>query len=152
MKQLLVPFLVCAASVAAESVLAGGKPNEILRSLRQPRWALDPWAWYLVGLAYYTACFLALYRAGLRGSVLNGQVFWLLVTTMSLNASWNWLFFRRLDFRASFYFFFPYAAVVVWLVITLFKQDRLVAGVFAAYALYIPYATVWAFRVWRLNP
>jgi tryptophan-rich sensory protein len=108
--------------------------------------------WYLIGVGYYDTCFLTLYRIAQRGSSVRSPAFWLLVTVMASNAAWNWLFFRRRDFRLSFFFFVPYSALVAAFLSTLVQRgDWLPAALWAIYTLYLLYALAWAFRVWKLN-
>jgi hypothetical protein len=57
LKSLTVAGAICAAGIVGEAVLAGKKSNAILRSLKQPTWALPVWAWYLIGVAYYGRVF-----------------------------------------------------------------------------------------------
>ncbi len=152
MRTFTLPLFVCLAAVVAETVLAGRDPRRVQRSLKQPPWALPPFAWYIIGAGYYLVCFLLLYRLSVRPSPLQSPAFWLLLVLMALNAGWNWLFFRRGSLRASFLFFVPYCAVAATLAIALLRFDRVAALVFAAYMSYLPYAIAWTFRVWKLNP
>jgi tryptophan-rich sensory protein len=144
---------VCAAGMASEAALAGRAANAIMRSLKQPTWALPPWAWYFIGLAYYAACFASLYRvengdfsSGARWSCLA-----LVIAVMTANAAWNFIFFRRRNLRLSFYFFLPYTILVVVLVCALSRLDWVGAVIFAIYLVYLPYALIWSHRIWKLN-
>jgi tryptophan-rich sensory protein len=152
MQDLTTPTAICAAAIAAETVLAGRHPALVLRSLKQPPWAPRMLVWYIVGIVYYAACFLTSYRIAQRGSSMRSPAFWLLIAVMASNAAWNWLFFRRRDFRLSFFFFVPYSALVAALLFTLLQLgDWLPIALCAIYMLYLPYALAWTFRVWKLN-
>jgi tryptophan-rich sensory protein len=149
---LTTPTAICALALAAETVLAGRHPALGLRSLKQPPWAPRTLVWYTVGIVYYAACFLAVYRIAQRGSSVRSPAFWLLVAVMASNAAWNWLFFRRRDLRLSFFFFIPYSALVAAFLFTLVRHgDWLPTALWAIYTLYLPYALAWGFRVWKLN-
>ncbi|MGH9816976.1 MAG: tryptophan-rich sensory protein [Candidatus Acidiferrales bacterium] len=141
---------VCVAALIFETLCAGGDPGAALKQLRQPRWALPLPAWVAIGLGYYAACYLALLRlldlAGTARSCIT-----LLVVLMAANGLWNYFFFRRRNYRLSFWYLFPYvglAVVVLWCVLVL---DRTAGFVVALYFSYLPYALAWTFRVWKMN-
>lgn len=148
----LIAGAICLAAVAAEGFLSGDA-SAFLKSIKQPRWALPLPAWIAIGLLYYAACFFALTRVlayGLEQPV-AASAFSTLIVVMAANAAFNWVFFKRRDFRASFYYFFPYAVLVFALIALLGQIDALAAGAFVAYACYLPYALFWSYRVWKLN-
>lgn len=151
MHDLILPALVCVAAMVAEGLLAGTKANALLRSLKQPSWALPAPVWYLVGLAYYAACFVILYRLHQAGPVINSLAFWLLIAIMTANAAWNWLFFRRRDLRLAYLSYIPYGVLVAALLIVLFQKDQRAAIVFLFYAAYLPYTLAWMHQVTKLN-
>ena len=110
------------------------------------------WVWSLIGLAYYAACFLGMYRL-LRFRPPYWQLACgLIVVVLAGNAAWNYIFFRRRDLRLSFCFLIPYALVVAVLIGTLFLLDARSAIAFAAYGGYLPYAAWFSYRTWKLNP
>lgn len=148
----LIAGAICLAAIAAEGLLSGDASG-FLKAIKQPRWALPLPAWIAIGLLYYAACFFALTRIlayGLEQPV-AASAFSTLIVVMAANAAFNWVFFKRRDFRASFYYFFPYAVLVFALIALLGQIDALAAGAFVAYACYLPYALFWSYRVWKLN-
>jgi tryptophan-rich sensory protein len=152
-KSLGFAMAVCAAGMASEAALAGRAANAIMRSLKQPTWALPPWVWYFIGLAYYAACFASLYRL-VNILSLSGTGWFclaLVVAVMSANAAWNFIFFRRRDLGLSFYFFLPYTILVIVLVYALSRLEWVSAVLFAIYLMYLPYALIWSHRIWKLN-
>jgi len=151
MSKLVLALGLCIAAVVVETILAGNRPANFLRSLRQPKWALPPAVWYLVGGSYYALCFLSLYRLSSWGPPQRSPAFWLIVILMASNAGWNWLFFRQRNLRLAYLFFFPYSLLAIAVVAALLQVDRLSGMVFAIYLIYLPYALAWSFQVWRLN-
>jgi len=153
MSSFLIAGLICVAAAGAEGLCAGSGVSQFMKELKQPRWSPPLWAWYLVGLAYYVACFVALHRVlktGLQEAAPRVALI-LLLALMAGNAGWNWIFFRRKNLRLSFWFFVPYsllAGAVLW---SLMQADALAAGVFALYVAYFPYALAWGYGVWKLN-
>ncbi len=153
MSSLLIAGLICVAAAGTEGLCAGAGVSQFMKGLQQPRWSLPMWAWYLVGLAYYVACFVALYRVlglGLE-EFLPRITFILLLALMAGNAGWNWIFFRQKNLRLSFQSFVPYGLLAVVLLWSLMQVDALAAGVFALYVAYFPYALAWGYQVWKLN-
>jgi tryptophan-rich sensory protein len=152
-KSLTLAGLICAVSIVGEAILAGKDSNAILRSLKQPTWALPAWAWYLVGLAYYGACFLCLYRLSDAPPSTRMRFLGLTLTIvmMSGNVAWNFIFFRRRDLELSFWFFLPYSILILVLLYALSQIDRVSAEIFLIYFLYLPYALAWSYRTWKLN-
>lgn len=149
----LLAALACAAGVGAETLLAGSDVSAQLKSIKQPSWALPLAAWIGIGLAYYAACFFVLqmlfegsWTEGLRSIAIL-----LLLVVMGANAAFNWVFFKRRWFGAAFWYFLPYTALITALIIVLAYVEVSGAVIFALYALYLPYALFWSFRVWRMN-
>jgi tryptophan-rich sensory protein len=151
-KSLGFAIAVCVAGMISEAALAGKGANTVMRSLKQPAWALPAWAWYFIGMAYYAACFASLYRVNIgSGSGTRLLCLALLIIVMAANAAWNFIFFRRRDLRLSFYFFLPYTILVLVLVCALSRFDWVSAVIFAIYVMYLPCALVWSHRTWKLN-
>lgn len=153
MNSWIVAGVLCVVFAAAEGLLAGGNPGAFLKSLRQPSWALPLWAWYLVGVVYYVACFFtaqSLWQIG-RNGPFPWVLFAILVAIMAANAIWNLVFFRHRNLRLSFLFFPAYLPLVGILLWQLFALDTRAATALAVYAAYLPYGGIWNYRLWRLN-
>ncbi len=148
----LIAAFICLAAIVAEGLLSGDA-SKALRSIKQPSWALPLPAWIVIGLIYYAASFAALFRllAGGLERPFAAAAFAALIAVLAANAAFNWIFFKRRDFRASFYYYFPYLALVATLIALLMQVDTLAAAMFLAYACYLPYALAWSYRVWKLN-
>jgi tryptophan-rich sensory protein len=148
----LIAGLICLAAVVAEGLLSGDAAK-FLKSIKEPAWALKLPVWIAIGLLYYAACFYALARllaSGLLAPAAFGA-FAVLLVVMTANAAWNWVFFKRRDFRLSFYYFFPYAGLVLLFIVLMARVDLVASAIFVAYACYLPYALAWSYRVWKLN-
>jgi tryptophan-rich sensory protein len=149
----VLPAAICLAAILAETLAAGRSPAAIIGSLKQPKWALPMHAWYVIGIAYYGICFVTLYRV-MQGRTPRGLRFFalgLIVAVMGANAAWNWVFFRSRNLGLSFRLFIPYSVLIVLLLGALMFVDVVSAFLFGMYLLYFPYATVWAYHVWKLN-
>lgn len=153
MDPLLSAVLICVISAAAEGLLAGSDDERFLQELKQPPWALSKGATLWISFAYYGAAFvilLRLFELKQTGEFRSLPMI-LLIVMMTLNAAWNFVFFRRKDLRLSFLWFFPYGAIVLLLLWCMSKIDLLATCLLLTYSFYIPYALVWSQRIWKLN-
>jgi tryptophan-rich sensory protein len=148
MSTTLLALVICIGAAALEGVLAGSGVRQRLAALRMPQYSPPFPLWLLIGVAYYTICFIVL-RQLLAGSFTLPLV--LLVLVLLANAFWSILFFRWRDLRASFIAFIPYAALVAALVLLLIRSYPFGAVLFTCYSAYLIYATWWGYRLWLLN-
>lgn len=149
-----IAVAICLAAAVAEGLLAGRDVPAALRQIKQPRWALPLAAWVAIGIAYYAICFVVLWRLLNLGfaHTETSVAFIILIAVMGVNASFNWFFFRRRDFRTSLWMYLPYGILVVGLIAALSRVDATSTIIFLVYSAYLPYAWLWSLRVWRLNP
>ena len=70
---------------------------------------------------------------------------------MFVNALWNLFFFRTRSLRHAFLIGVGYSAAALGLLLTLWRVDNVAASCFAPYVVYLFYANVWGYRIWRLN-
>ncbi len=146
----LVATVICGVFVALESVMAGRGVEAFMKTLRQPRWAAPLPVWILIGLAYYVVCVVVLTRL-LSHRITPSAPLALLLTAMTANAVWNYLFFRLRAFGRAVAYFIAYAGLIIALIFSLWRTDRLCAELFAGYSLYLFYALPWSVAVWRMN-
>jgi translocator protein len=149
----LVSLGICGLAAAAEGLAAGTNVKGVFAALRLPSYSPPLWAWYAIGALYYVACFAVLYRvlryegeAEARTPALG-----LLVGLMAVNALWNYVCFRARDLRLSFLAFLPYTAAALGLLVYLAQIDGPAAWCLLPYLVYLAYANVWGYRLWRLN-
>ncbi len=149
----LVALAICFVSISAEIAAAGSNPRAYLHSIQQPAWALRFWSWYVIGVFFYGACFIALYLVLLHDPSLGTR--WraleYLIAIMILNPIWNAIFFRAQSFSASFWLFLPFTLLVFLTVYELYWVDGEAAAPFIPYLLYLPYGGAWTYAVWRMN-
>ena len=146
----LVATAICAVFVALESVMAGRGVEAFMKALRQPRWAPPLPVWIAIGVVYYLLCVVVMTRL-LAHRIVPSASLALLLTVMTANAVWNFLLFRQRAFGRAAAYLVAYAGLVITLVVTLWRADRLSAELFAGYALYLLYALPWNIVVWRMN-
>ena len=137
----------------SRGALAGRGVKDYRASLRKPLFSPPLWLWFGIGALYYVACFLVIYRligdvphSGLRSAALI-----LVVMLMSINAGWNYIFFRTRNLFAASTAMFPYNLVAIALLLCLVRLDVTAALVFTSYLAYLMYANFWGYQLWQLN-
>jgi translocator protein len=154
MNPTLVALIICIAAATAEGALAGNGVRQRLAALRMPRYSPPFVVWLVIGLVYYTICFIVLRQllSATPFTLMARLALPLLIVVLVANALWSVLFFRRQDLRASFIAFIPYAVVVAALVVLLSRVDPFGSALFLCYCIYLLYAAWWAYRLWLRNP
>lgn len=150
---LLYALLLCAVAALAEGVAAGRGIRGRFQELRFPRYSIPLAIWPIVGVFYYVMCFLVAYRLFAIGGATPGRdvSLVLLILVMALNAIWNAFFFRARSVRAAFLISIPYSVLAVTLFVLLLRVDGLAASALGLYLVYLIYANLWGYRLWRLN-
>jgi translocator protein len=150
---ILTALAVCIVGALLEGPCAGSGVKKYLGELRWPSFSPPLWAWYAIAVVYYVIVFVCAYRVLQHPGTepFRNAALALLVVVVVLNAVWNVLFFRAKNFKASFVFSLIYSLVVIAFWYCLLQFDSLAASVLGLYAVYLVYANVWGYRVWRLN-
>jgi tryptophan-rich sensory protein len=149
----VVSLCICALAAAAEAVLSGKQPLDVLATLRLPRFTPPRWAWITIALFYYAICFTVLAHLLQMdgGNRLQYSAIVLTIVLLALNALFNYMLFRRRNLFSAFLLFIPYDLVAVGLQICLFRLDNTTGYIFVPYLAYLVFATAWGYQVWRLN-
>ena len=150
---IIYSLVICTLGAALEGLFAGRGIKERLESLSLPPYAVPFWGWIVIGALYYLISFTILYRLFLLPPIMVRDVaFTLLGTIMFINALWNYFFFRSRNLWHAYLLGLPYSVTAISLfLVLLLKVDRLAAGCFFPYLLYLCYANIWGYRVWKLN-
>ena len=145
---------ICALGAALEGLFAGRGIKQRLANLRLPSYAVPFWGWMVIGGLYYLICFTVLYRLFLLpATYLRSAAFALLGAIMFINAIWNYFFFRTRNLFYAYLLGLPYNAIALSLFLLLVLQvDRLSAWCFLPYIIYLFYANIWGYRIWKLTP
>ena len=153
MSAYLTTLMICLIGVLLEGICAGTGVKEYLRSLKWPSYSPPLWAWYTIAAAYYAVVFVCAYRILQWPATLpfRNIAFTLLLSVVVLNAVWNLLFFRAKNLGATFVFSLCYSVVVAACWYCLSRFDRIAAAAIGLYGIYLIYANVWSYRLWRLN-
>ena len=149
----LAPLSICVAGALLEGICAGAGVKDYLRNLKWPSYSPPLWAWYVIAAVYYAVVFVCAYRILQRPASVpfRNIAFALVLSVVVMNAVWNLLFFRAKDLAATFFFSICYSVVVVGLWYCLSRFDRVAPAAIGFYGLYLIYANVWGYRLWRIN-
>ena len=149
----MTALAICVAGALLEALCAGAKVKSYMQGLEWPSFSPPLWAWYVIGVLYYVIVFVCIYRVlGQRADVsLRHTALTLLLLMVVLNAVWNILFFRAKKLGATFVFSFGYSVVVAGCWYCLIRLDHVAAFALGLYILYLVYASIWMYRLWRLR-
>ena len=152
-RTILTALAICFFGALLEGLCAGSGVKKYLAQLKWPSFSPPLWAWYAIAVIYYAIVFFGAYRilehpttTPFRNAALT-----LLFAVVVLNAVWNLLFFRAKNLGGTFIFSLSYSIVVIACWYCLVRFDSLAASMVGLYTLYLLYANVWGYRVWRLN-
>lgn len=151
---LLISLLICAVAAGLEGLLAGKNVKAFLGSLRKPPFSAPVWVWAIIGFFYYATCFIILFRI-LRyddNFSIRYAAFALLLVVMSVNAFWNFVFFRRRNLYYSFVLSVFYTLAAIALFFSLWQFDFVAACAQIPYLIYLVYAFYWGGGLLKLNP
>lgn len=152
-REIIYSLAICALGAALEGLFAGSGIKQRLVTLRMPAFAIPFWGWMVIGGLYYVICFAILYRLFLLPPApLRSVAFGLLGAMMFINALWNCFFFRTRNLFHAYLLGLPYNAIALALFFLLLRIDRTAAWCLLPYILYLFYANIWSYRIWKLNP
>jgi tryptophan-rich sensory protein len=149
-----LPAAICVAAAGLQAVCAGSGIKKRMAELRMPRSAPPLSMWVLIAALYYFVCFALLYRL-LRlppSTALRTSAVALVIAVMTINAAWNWFFFRSRNLAHAFAISVGYTFLAVVLLCVLLRVDLFAAGLLAPYVAYLGWANAWGYAMWKLNP
>ena len=149
----LLGWLALSYAVSAIGASASINAGAFYAQLTQPGWAPPGWLFGPVWTTLFTMMGVAAWLVWRNGGMKAQR--WPLVAfgiQLALNALWSWLFFAwKLGGTALAEVVLLWAAIAVTLV--LFWRARRLAGLLLVpYLLWVSFATVLNFSLWRLNP
>ena len=153
-RAILYSFVICALGAALEGLFAGSGIKHRLATVRSPTYAVPFWGWMVIGALYYVICFTILYRLFLLPPApVRSAAFALLGAIMFINALWNYFFFRTRNLFHAYLLGWPYGAIAISLfLLLLLRVDHMAAWCLLPYVIYLLYAGLLGYRMWKLNP
>jgi tryptophan-rich sensory protein len=146
----LSAFVLACASAAAPGIVL--RPGDWYRGLAKPSWRPPDWlfgpVWLVLYISIAISGWLVWRQAGFEGAGLALAVY---AVHLVFNAMWSVIFFglRRPDLAFM-------EIVCLWVSIAatiamFYSIDRLAAWLLIPYLLWVSFAVVLNFRIWRLN-
>jgi translocator protein len=127
-------------------------PGEWYAGLEKPTWTPPDWLFGPVWTVLYglmaVAAWLVWKEFGFRAA--SGSLV-LFVGQLGLNAAWSWVFFGLNRPGLAFLHLVVLCVAVAGLVLIFWKRLRLAGGLLVPYLLWISFAAVLNFEIWRLN-
>jgi tryptophan-rich sensory protein len=153
-KQILGLFgwLALAFVAAAIGAVASVQAADFYQQLTRPGWAppgnvFGP-VWSVLYLLMGISSWLV-WRAGTPKSAVPLVLY---VTQLAANALWSWLFFAWREGRWAFLEILVLWLLIVATLIAFWRVRALAGALLLPYLVWVTFASVLAYTVWRLNP
>lgn len=149
----LIGWLAASYVTSAIGAAASIQAASFYAELQRPDWAPPGWVFGPVWITLFTmmgiAAWLVWRRAGFRAARVALTLF---LVQLVFNAAWSWLFFGwRLGGLAFADILFLLGLIAATLA-AFWRHSRLAGALLVPYLLWVGFAAVLNFSVWRLNP
>jgi tryptophan-rich sensory protein len=145
-------LIVVFAAAGIGGYFTGPGVREWYPSLDKPAWTPPGWVFGPVWTALYvciaTAGFVAWRRVGFAGA---RGTFALFGVQLVLNAAWSWIFFGLRQPGWGFAEIVVLWGAILATAVALFRVSRGAGVLFVPYLLWVTFAAVLNFAIWRLN-
>ncbi|MDA3961730.1 MAG: tryptophan-rich sensory protein [Planctomycetota bacterium] len=146
-------WLVACFAAAAVGATASVQAKSFYGLLEQPAWAPPPWLFGPVWTALYAmmaiAAWLVWRRGGYRAQPIALSLF---VAQLVLNALWSWIFFAWQCGGLALVDIVVLWGLIVATLICFWRARPLAGALLIPYLLWVSFATVLNYALWRLNP
>lgn len=143
---------VCFLVAGAGTIFTSGSVSNWYPTLRKPSWNPPAWifgpVWSALYLMMAIAAWLVWRRAGFDGAAGALRLF---AVQLTLNALWSPLFFGLRSPLAGLVDIFPLWAAVLATLVSFWKISPLAGALMAPYWLWVSFATMLNFTIWRMN-
>ena len=149
----LLGFLALAMFVGAIGAVASVNASSFYNSLQQPSWAPPAGVFGPVWSTLYLLMALSgwmVWRGG--GFGYARQALLLFVIQLAVNALWSWLFFAWHLGGPAFVDIIVLWVLIVLTIIAFWRIQRLAAMLLVPYLLWVSFAGVLNYAVWKMNP
>jgi len=147
----LLGWLLAAFAAAAVGAVASVDAASFYAQLNKPSWAPPAWVFGPVWSALYAlmgvAAWLVWRSPGSRKVALG-----LFAAQLAANALWSWLFFAWHRGALAAVDVLVLVALIVATIAAFWRSSRLAALLLVPYLLWVSFASVLTWAVWRSNP
>jgi len=147
----LVGWLLAAFAAAALGGVASVGAASFYAQLSKPSWAPPAGVFGPVWSALYALMGVAAWLVW-RSTSSKGVPLTLFVAQLAANALWSWLFFAWHQGALAAVEVLVLLALIVATVVAFWRASRLAAMLMVPYLLWVSFASVLTWAVWRSNP
>ena len=149
---ILKTFALCGISIIIEAISATKEGKQWFDGLKRPKFSFSLKVWYFVGAIYYLVFGTVAYRQFARGTTFFSASIVLLTVMMLINGLSNFIAFKYRSLKWFYLIIYPFAVLLLALIITLWKNNDKPSAVLASsYLLWLLYDVYWAYNMWKLN-
>ncbi len=127
-------------------------PDEWYRKLKKPAWnppnSIFAPVWTVLYLLMATAAWLIWRSYGINGALLPLALF---IVQLLLNAAWTWLFFGLHRIRDALIDIMVLWLAILATLISFWRLEPLAGFLLVPYLVWVSFATVLTWTIWRLN-
>ena len=147
----LLGWLLVAFATAAVGGVASVDAGSFYAQLNKPSWAPPAWVFGPVWSALYALMGVSAWLVW-RSPRSKGLALGLFGAQLLANALWSWLFFAWHRGALATAEVLVLLALIVTTVVAFWRSSRLAALLLAPYLLWVSFASVLTWVVWRSNP
>jgi tryptophan-rich sensory protein len=148
---LLKTVIVCGISIIIEAISATKEGKTWFGNLRRPKYSFSFRVWYMVGAFYYIIFGIVAYRQFSIGKSFSSLSIILLIAVMLLNGLSNFIIFKYRSIKWFYLVIYPFALILLALIIILSKDDMISASLASLYFLWLFYDLYYGYNMWKLN-
>jgi tryptophan-rich sensory protein len=148
---LLKSVALCAISILIEIISATKEGKSWFENLKRPKYSFSFRVWYVVGAVYYIIFGIVAYRQFSLGKSFASLSIILLIAVMVLNGLGNFIIFKYRSIKWFYLVIYPFALVLLTLIVVLWKDDITSASLTFLYFLWLFYDLYYGYNMWKLN-
>lgn len=147
----LVLFLALTLAVGmAGGVATTESVNSWYPGLMKPKWNPPAWVFGPVWTVLYVLMGVSAWRVWLTGSFWGAPAI-IFGLQLALNLAWSWIFFHQKQPGMAFFEILLLLLSIVVMIVIFGRIDAVAGRLQIPYALWVSFATVLNFSIWRLN-
>lgn len=148
----LIGWLALAFVAAAIGAVASIRAAEFYQTLVRPSWAPPGALFGPVWSVLYLMMGIASWLVWRERGVNTGRALALYTVQLAMNALWSWLFFAWKQGQWAFIEILILWLLIVATVAAFWRIRRLAGLLLIPYLLWVSFASILAYTVWKLNP
>jgi tryptophan-rich sensory protein len=148
---LIKTITLCLLAIIIEAVSATKDGKKWFVELKQPKYSFSLSFWYFIGGLYYLAFGVIGYRIFQTNPDIISLGAVLLILIMLINGFTNFILFKFRSLKIFYLVLYPFALMVIGLILTLSEIDKFSAILAALYLIWLGYDIYYFYTLWKLN-